>query len=244
MTQHKQPHGIKWHDHHIKWHDMTCHVATNHSSSPHVTSQPPTLLHLTPQAISWFQNRSHHHHGTAEGSFTAKKWFGHRADRSSCAHSISKFFLSYTYIYIYYIYIVLVLFSSETSAPARPGTTCNFIYTWIEWWKCVEQRQIEKTFRIPQKVLSVEENHFVTSNRQVGLRVSSMLVPSWCMKSNGYDAAGTWPTLLRVFRTQGQPTSFTAHLTSTSLKAWRNMAKRTCTNLNHGECDQSLWPRN
>ena len=29
-------------------------------------------LHLTPQATSWHQNRSHHHHGTAEGSFTAK----------------------------------------------------------------------------------------------------------------------------------------------------------------------------
>ena len=34
----------------IKWHDMTCHVATNHSSSPHVASQPTTLLHLIPQA--------------------------------------------------------------------------------------------------------------------------------------------------------------------------------------------------
>ena len=41
------------------------------------------------------QNRSHHHHGTAEGSFTAKKWFGHRAGRSPCAHSIGKFFLCY-----------------------------------------------------------------------------------------------------------------------------------------------------
>ena len=93
MTQHKQSHRIKWHDQHIKWHDMTCHVATNPSSSPHVTSQPSTLLHLTPQATSWHQNRSHHHHGTAEGSFTAKKWFGHRAGRSPCAHSIGKFFL-------------------------------------------------------------------------------------------------------------------------------------------------------
>ena len=93
MTQHKQSHRIKWHDQHIKWHDMTCRVATNHSSSPHVTSQSSTLLHLTPQATSWHQNRSHQHHGTAEGSFTAKKWFGHRAGRSPCAHSIGKFFL-------------------------------------------------------------------------------------------------------------------------------------------------------
>ena len=60
------------------------------------------------------QNRSHHHHGTAEGRFTAKKWFGHRAGRSPCAHSIGKFFLCY-----------IVLFSSETSAPGSPG---NYLY--------------------------------------------------------------------------------------------------------------------
>ena len=55
-------------------------------------------LDLTPQQTSRHQNTSlqstkHHHHGTAEGSFTAKKWFGHRAGRSPCAHSIGKFFL-------------------------------------------------------------------------------------------------------------------------------------------------------
>ena len=102
-------HRTKWHDQHIKWHDMTCHVATNHSSSPHVTSQPSTLLHLTPQATSWHQNRSHDHHGTAEGSFTAKKWFGHRAGRSPCARSIGKFF-----------FWLIVLFF-ETSAPGLSG---------------------------------------------------------------------------------------------------------------------------
>ena len=47
--------------------------------------------------------------------FTAKKWFGHRAGRSPCAHSIGKFFLCY-----------IVLFSSETSAPGSPG---NYLYT-------------------------------------------------------------------------------------------------------------------
>ena len=102
-------HRTKWRDQHIKWHNKTCHVATNHSSSPHVTSQPSTLLHLTPQATSWHQNRSHHHHGTAEGSFTAKKWFGHRAGRSPCAHSIGKFFLW------------LIVFFFETSAPGLSG---------------------------------------------------------------------------------------------------------------------------
>ena len=61
---------------------------------------------LTPQQTSRHQNTSlqtaeHHHHGTAEGSFTAKKWFGHRAGRSPCAHSIGKFFLWYIYIYTY-----------------------------------------------------------------------------------------------------------------------------------------------
>ena len=91
-------------------HDMTCHVATNHSSSPHVTSQPTTLLHLTPQATSWRQSRSRYRRGTAESSFTAKKWFGHGAGRSPCAHSIGKFFVCY-----------IVLFSSETSAPGSPG---------------------------------------------------------------------------------------------------------------------------
>ena len=80
----------------------------------HVTSQPTTLLHLTPQATSWHQNRSDHHHGTAEGLFTAKKWFGHLAGRSPWAHSIGKFFLCYR-----------VLFSSETSAPGSPG---NYLY--------------------------------------------------------------------------------------------------------------------
>ena len=70
--------------------------------------------------IKWHdmhQNRLHHHHGTAEGSFTAKKWFGHRAGRSPCAHSIGKFFLCY-----------IVLFSSETSAP---GSTGNYLYSLI-----------------------------------------------------------------------------------------------------------------
>ena len=124
MTQHKQSHRIKWRDHHIKWHDMTCHVATNHSSSPHVTSQRTTILHVTPQATSWHQNRSHYHRGTAESSFEAKKWFGHGAGRSPGAHSIGKVFLCY-----------IVLFSSETSAPGSPG---NYLYTNYKpssaWW--------------------------------------------------------------------------------------------------------------
>ena len=70
---------------------------------------------LTPEQTSRHQNTSlqstkHHHHGRAEGSFTAKKWFGHRAGRSPCAHSIGKFFLCY-----------IVLFLLETSAPGLSG---------------------------------------------------------------------------------------------------------------------------
>ena len=112
MTQHKQSHRIKSRSTHhitsrcITWHDTTQkqshRITTNHSSKPHVTSQPTTLLHVTPQATSWHQNRSHHHHGTAEGSFTAKKWFGHRAGRSPCAHSIGKFFLCYIVLFFFW----------------------------------------------------------------------------------------------------------------------------------------------
>ena len=107
-TQEIASHKMKTHQ--ITSHDMTWHLATNHIPSPRVISQPTTLLHLAPQATSWHQNRSHHHHGTAEGSFTAKKWFGHRAGRSPCAHSIGKFFLCY-----------IVLFLLETSAPGLSG---------------------------------------------------------------------------------------------------------------------------
>ena len=77
-----------------------------------------------------------------------------------------------------------------------------------------------------------------TSRFESQFNACSMLVPSWCMKSNGYDAAWTWPTLPLVFCTKGQPMSFKAHLTSTSWRLGRNMAKRTCTNLKHGE----WWP--
>ena len=82
---------------------------TQHKQSHRIKSHGRTSHH-----IALHQNRSHHHHGTAEGSFTAKTWFGHRAGRSPCAHSIGKFFLCY-----------ILLFSSETSAPGSPG---NYLY--------------------------------------------------------------------------------------------------------------------
>ena len=96
---------------------MTSHCTTWHDTTQAITSHQMTWPShdLTPQQTSRHQNTSlqstkHHHHGTAEGSFTAKKWFGHRAGRSPCAHSIGKFFLCY-----------IVLFLLETSAPGLSG---------------------------------------------------------------------------------------------------------------------------
>ena len=96
---------------------MTSHCITWHDTTQAITSHQITWPShdLTPQQTSRHQNTSlqstkHHHHGTAEGSFTAKKWFGHRAGRSPCAHSIGKFFLCY-----------IVLFLLETSAPGLSG---------------------------------------------------------------------------------------------------------------------------
>ena len=63
----------------------------------------------TSPQITW-----HHRHATAKASFKPKKKIGHRNGRSSCAHSIGKFFLCY-----------MVLFSFETSATGSPG---NYLY--------------------------------------------------------------------------------------------------------------------
>ena len=81
---------------------MTSHCITWHDTTQAITSHQMTWPShdLTPEQTSRHQNTSlqstkHHHHGRAEGSFTAKKWFGHRAGRSPCAHSIGKCFLCY-----------------------------------------------------------------------------------------------------------------------------------------------------
>ena len=81
--------------HHITWHDTSQLTPFN---THHITSQATTLLPLTPQQTSRHQNRSHHHHGTSRPwngrkLVHSKEWFGHRAARSPCAHSI--FFLCY-----------------------------------------------------------------------------------------------------------------------------------------------------
>ena len=106
---------------------MTSHCITWHDTAQAITSHQMTWPShdLTPQQTSRHQNTSlqstkHHHHGTAEGSFTAKKWFGHRAGRSPCAHSIGKFFLCY-----------IVLFLLETSAPGLSGHYWYMILCYI-----------------------------------------------------------------------------------------------------------------
>ena len=101
MTQHKPSHRMTWPSH-----DLTPQQTSRHQNTS-------------------LQSTKHHHHGTAEGSFTAKKWFGHRAGRSPCTHSIGKFCLCY-----------IVLFLLETSAPGLSGhywyyILCNAIATTI-----------------------------------------------------------------------------------------------------------------
>ena len=111
--------NVTWHNtsnriaYDMTWH-ATSQLTTAHPTSP-VASQPTTLLDLTSQATSWHQNRSHHHHGTAEGSFMAKKWFGHRSGRSPCTHSMGKFFFARC----------TVLFPSWNFRPGSPG---NYLY--------------------------------------------------------------------------------------------------------------------
>ena len=104
---------------HITWHRIASRDMTQHKQSHRIKWHD--------HHIKWHdmhQNRSHHHHGTAKGRFTAKKWFGHRAGRSPCAHSIGKLFLCY-----------IVLFSSETSAPGSPG---NYLY-----WHYIDNRPLK-----------------------------------------------------------------------------------------------------
>ena len=91
---------------------MTSHCITWHDTTQAITSHQMTWPShdLTPEQTSRHQNTSlqstkHHHHGRAEGSFTAKKWFGHRAGRSPCT---------------FYRQILSVLYSSFPFGNFRP----------------------------------------------------------------------------------------------------------------------------
>ena len=115
---------------------------------------------LTPQQTSRHQNTSlqstkHHHHGTAEGSFTAKKWFGHRAGRSPCAHSIGKFFLCY-----------IVLFLLETSAPGLSG---HYWYITVNFKSCLSMFFILEALQFPRYQDIFEE----------AVCAHSLLISSW-----------------------------------------------------------------
>ena len=97
---------------------MTWHLAINHITSPHVTSQPTTWHLLTSQPTTWHHNASHHHHrhtaetqpattpdGTAEGSWTKNSvWATH-------------WLVS---LRTFYFLGIVGRFRPETSAPGSP----------------------------------------------------------------------------------------------------------------------------
>ena len=103
---------------------MTSHCITWHDTTQAITSHQMTWPShdLTPQQTSRHQNTSlqstkHHHRGTAEGSFTAKKWFGHRAGRSPCAHR----------------QILSVLYSSFPFGNFRPRLVRALLVKYMSW---------------------------------------------------------------------------------------------------------------
>ena len=131
---------------------MTSHCITWHDTTQAITSHQMTWPShdLTPEQTPRHQNTSlqstkHHHHGRAEGSFTAKKCFGHRAGRSPCVHSIGKFFLCY-----------IVLFLLETSAPGLSGHYWYIYRSWEGMWMTLHDR-VEKTCS-PNEKQSVRGN--------------------------------------------------------------------------------------
>ncbi len=118
-----------------------------------------------------YQNRSHHHHGTAEGSFTAKKCFGHRASRSPSAHFIGKFFLC----------CIVLFFLLKLPPPARPGSTCISIYLY--------QNRISTKFKVQKRYFRCQTSSSVTLDTT---SFSKRALRSLNSFSNHTSIAGVW----------------------------------------------------
>ena len=175
MTQHKPSHRIKWRDHHMTW--------------PRNRHQDIKTLHF---------KAKHHHHGTAEGSFTAKKWFGHRAGRSPCAHSIGKFFLCY-----------IVLFLLETSAPGLSGhywyyDCIRIIFLWDfrmfdhfrykQFWRsCLLRRSGTDTTEKSDTAIDNLRRGFMAVTGSTGS--TQRALGTKCYGAKGYEAS--WMRILR-----------------------------------------------
>ena len=71
----------------------------------------------------------------------AKKWFGHCAGLSPCAHSIGKFFLCY-----------IVLFLLETSAPGLSGHYW-YIYIYIFFFKLFARGMMSQRYKMARNTM-------------------------------------------------------------------------------------------
>ena len=148
-----------------------------------------------PGGIWWpgmHQNRSHQHHGTAEGRSTAKKWFGDRIGQSPCTHSMGKFFLCCIFL--------------KLPPPTRPGATSKLLMFVLH--DVNAQTHSEEEYALRQALRPLIENgdgHFVPA---VTAMVQSLLEGRtdswkgelihyqwsfWCLRNLVCGCADSWP---------------------------------------------------